>query len=503
MKTSLLSLLGANAALASIVIIPSTKYQEITGFGFSQAFTRASQFQAAESTLQKQALDLLFDTETGAGFSIIRNWIPSTTEHSIEPASPGSANSTPVYTWDGDDYGQVWFSTQAASYGVSTIYADAWSAPGFMKTSGNEATAGYLCGTTGHTCSTGDWKQAYADYLVQYVKFYQEEGLKITHLGFLNEPDFSPSYSQMQISDNAQEAIDFIPILYQTVQDAGLSLNLTCCDAMGWDTQSSYTDYLVKAGMEKYLDVITSHMYTGDATFELDTSLPAWISEAGDETGDGGFVTTWYSSGLVNEGMTWANKLAEGFTAADLSAYIYWEGFEINQTQSASHLVDTSGDEPLLSGIYYAFTMWSRFIRPGAYRIATSGTLTNVVTAAFQNTDDSVVVVLTNSGSSSQTAELSVSDTVDLSSVQAWVTDNDSQVVKTTVSIGTSSVSVTVPARGVVTVKFTAGGDDNEYNNNHYHYGNGRGCNSLGPVRRKTMDWRNYVCLTVYLPEVQ
>lgn len=48
----------------------------------------------------------------------------------------------------------------------------------------------YLCGTPGHDCASGDWRQAYANYLVQYVKFYQQEGLDITHLGFLNEPDF-------------------------------------------------------------------------------------------------------------------------------------------------------------------------------------------------------------------------------------------------------------------------------------------------------------------------
>jgi hypothetical protein len=55
---------------------------------------------------------------------------------------------------------------------------------------GNEANGGYLCGTTGHTCSSGDWRQAYANYLVQYVKYYNQAGIPITHLGFLNEPDY-------------------------------------------------------------------------------------------------------------------------------------------------------------------------------------------------------------------------------------------------------------------------------------------------------------------------
>lgn len=60
-----------------------------------------------------------------------------------------------------------------------------------MKTNGNDANGGSLCGVSGATCSSGDWKQAYADYLVQYVKFYAQEGVNITHLGFLNEPDLT------------------------------------------------------------------------------------------------------------------------------------------------------------------------------------------------------------------------------------------------------------------------------------------------------------------------
>lgn len=180
------------AAQTSITVDISTKYQTIDGFGFSQAFGRATEFKNLNSTVQKQGLDLLFSPTTGAGMTIIRNRIGSTnsTGDSIEPASPGSPTATPAYVFDGIDEGQVWLSQQAISYGVKTIYADAWSAPGFMKTNGDESNGGYLCGTTGHSCSSGDWRQAYANYLVKYVQLYKAAGISITHLGFLNEPDF-------------------------------------------------------------------------------------------------------------------------------------------------------------------------------------------------------------------------------------------------------------------------------------------------------------------------
>ncbi len=60
-----------------------------------------------------------------------------------------------------------------AKYGVRAFYADAWSAPGFMKTNGRDSGGGGLCGSPGTNCTTGDWRQAYADYLVKLVQLYQ------------------------------------------------------------------------------------------------------------------------------------------------------------------------------------------------------------------------------------------------------------------------------------------------------------------------------------------
>lgn len=131
------------ASAATITVDVNSPLQQIDGFGFSQAFGRAKELQSAASGLQKQALDYLFNTTTGAGFSIIRNRVGSGgSGDSIEPTSPGGPGNTPKYTWDSNDSGQLWFTQQAVSYGVKTIYADAWSAPGFMKTSGSDATPG-------------------------------------------------------------------------------------------------------------------------------------------------------------------------------------------------------------------------------------------------------------------------------------------------------------------------------------------------------------------------
>lgn len=116
----------------TITLDASTTYQKIIGFGASEAFAHAHQFQNLSEPLRRQVLDILFNTTSGAGLTVLRNII---TTGGIEPKSPGSATATPTYTWDGSDNGQVWLSKIAQDeYGVKTIYANAWSAPAYMKT---------------------------------------------------------------------------------------------------------------------------------------------------------------------------------------------------------------------------------------------------------------------------------------------------------------------------------------------------------------------------------
>lgn len=234
---STLSKLAAASVLgkASVSIDPGQQYQVVDGFGFSEAFQRAYQIKNLSETNRKRTLDLLFSDTDGAGLTILRNGIGSAhTDQkdftkSIEPDSPGSPSAPPDYQWDGKDNGQVWMSKQAMEYGVKTFYADAWSAPGFMKTNHDDSNCGYLCGVRRTDCPSGDWRQAYADYLVKYLRLYSQPGIPVTHVGFVNEPDLNITYASMQ-SDGTQAA-DFLKVLAPTLRKAGLSTGLVCCDA--------------------------------------------------------------------------------------------------------------------------------------------------------------------------------------------------------------------------------------------------------------------------------
>lgn len=166
-----------------ITVNVAQRFQTIDGFGFSEAFQRAYNIYNLPEPKRSQLIDLLFNATTGAGFSIVRNGIgssPNSTKDWMNthlPTSPGSPEAMEAgnasYVWDGKDSGQLWVSQQAVKYGVKTFYGNAWSAPGFMKTNGRDSGGGWLCGVPGTNCSSDDWRQAYADYLVKYIEFYE------------------------------------------------------------------------------------------------------------------------------------------------------------------------------------------------------------------------------------------------------------------------------------------------------------------------------------------
>ncbi|KAH7100948.1 glycoside hydrolase [Auriculariales sp. MPI-PUGE-AT-0066] len=418
------------------------------GFGFSEAFGHANHIYSYPAATQKQVLDLLFSPTVGIGATILRNRIGSGgSGDSILPNSPGCPTCTPSYVWDGTDGQQVWLTKQALSYGVKYIYANAWSAPGFMKTNNDQNNGGNLCGVSSASCSSGDWKQAYANFLVQYVKYYQQAGIAITHLGFLNEPEYTTTYSSMR--STGTQAADFIKVLSPALKAANLSsVQITCCDSMGWSNQITMTNELKSAGVESSIGVITSHAYSSQpGSSTISTSLKIWVTEHADLSGALS-PNNWYSSGGAGEGMTWANSIWAGIVNSNLSAYLYWIGAEPGTTNSA--LILTNGTTITASKRTWAFAQWSRYVRPGAVRLGTSGSGTNLRFSAFKNTDGTLSVQVLNNGGSAASINVATSGftTVSASGVYS-AQGTDIGTLSVTVSGGVASASV--PAHGMAT----------------------------------------------------
>jgi O-glycosyl hydrolase len=110
----------------------------------------------------------------------------------------------------------------------------------------------------------------------------------------------------------------------------------------------------------------------------------------------------------MGEGLYWANLIYTGIVNANLSAYLYWEGAEADAATN-SCLIQISGTIVTASARMWAMAQWSRYVRPGALRVATSGSTSTLKTSAFKNTDGTASIQVINMGSSAQAVSIAVS----------------------------------------------------------------------------------------------
>ncbi len=275
---------GAASWPPTVTVDGATTYQRIAGFGSSEAFGQAEVIQDAPAATQQQALDLLYSPVTGAGLTILRNEISADVGTTIEPTAPASPTAAPTYlplTSIADDQGQLWLAqTIRKEFGVTDVFADAWSAPAFMKTNDSVDNGGTLCGVPGATCASGDWRQAYANYLKQYAADYAAADVPLSYVGPENEANIGPGYDSMIMSP-AQTA-NFMEFLGPTLAFSGLPTRAECCATEGWDYAQQYAAAIESDPLaDLFTPLFTSHGYTEAP----DSPLAGWDKPSGRPSG--------------------------------------------------------------------------------------------------------------------------------------------------------------------------------------------------------------------------
>ncbi|KAK3314329.1 glycoside hydrolase family 30 protein [Apodospora peruviana] len=487
---------------ANLTVDITLTHQNIDGFGFCEAFQRAHSIRNLPEPYQKQVLDLLFDQKTGAGLSILRLGLGSSENSTLDHMNSPQPTEDGPFAWDRQDSGQVWVAKQVQKYGVTTFYADAWSAPGYMKTNGRDDQGGWLCGVRGEGQSNGtscgdgsSFVIAYAQYLARYVQGWFEEGIPIQHVGFLNEPNLIKPYATMQ--SNGYQAADEIFALSIALGGIGLpSVGISCCEAQGWSMARDILAEVQAASAEDQLSVITTHTYKGTPPGPerpLNTTLPVWVTEISPIMDRLGMTQTWYRNNSENEGLRNGVNIHEALVTGNVSAYIYWIGVSQssaeapfiwapnrdrndtretmwwpNEQVNMTTGIKTNSSVPYytIGSTYWATAHYSRFIRPGAKRVGTElkssgGVSKSILSSAYVNQDRSVVVQIINNGDAEVDVDVLVLRSGPVSSaksktcrVDTWITDNSRRFVSVGLGEAVSedgTFEKSLPARSLTT----------------------------------------------------
>ncbi len=388
----------------SVFVDPTKTYQQFLGIGAALTDASAETFAKLSKDKQQEFLKAHFDKENGIGYTIARTNI-----HSCDFSS-GSY----TYVTDGDkdlksfniDHDRKYripFIKEAinAAGGKLTLYASPWSPPAWMKDNNNILKGGKL---------KSDFFQPWANYYTKFIKAYEKEGIPVWGITIQNEPMATQRWESCIYT--AEEERDFLKnFLGPTMHKEGLADK----KIIVWDhnrdliyqrAQTYFDDPLAA----KYAWGIGFHWYEdwsgGQQMFDnvalVNKVYPdknILFTEGCAESFDS---TRYYRWSLGEE---YGRSMIYDFN----SGAVGWTDWNIllDETGGPNHVknfcfapmhADTRNNKLIYTNSYYYIGHFSKFIKPGAKRIISSPSRSQLLTTAFKNEDGTVVVVVMNQG---------------------------------------------------------------------------------------------------------
>ncbi|MFT4257287.1 MAG: glycoside hydrolase family 30 beta sandwich domain-containing protein [Pseudoxanthomonas sp.] len=396
-------------APADIEVDARSRHQRIVGFGASITDASAWLIQQRMTPAQREALlrELFGREQGGLGFDFVRLTIGasdfSRRHYSLDDPPDGKPDpELRHFSIAANMEDVVPVTRQALAINPRLkIMASPWSAPAWMKDSGN------LIG--GRLQSR--YHDAFARYLLRYVDAYAAEGIPVFALTVQNEPDFEPAdYPGMRF--NAPERAHFIGEHLGPLRDQRHpALQIFDWDH-NWDKPEEPLRVLADPQAGRHVSAVAWHCYGGEpaAQSRVHDARPdkdAYMTECsgGDwEPVRSGGLTRQVRQLVVATTRNWARGVLFWNLALDETNGPYTGGCD---TCRGVVTIDSKTGAVSRTDDYYALAHASRFVRRDAWRIGSSETTDGLVNVAFLNSDDgSRVLIVVNSNDA--TREFSV-----------------------------------------------------------------------------------------------
>lgn len=387
----------AKAAAGTIVVEPAKRYQQMQGFGASITDASAWLIQAKLDPAQRGALlEDLFGRTTGIGMSFTRLTIGasdfSRAHYSFDDMPKGETDPE-LKRFSIDAQRDTVLPVVKAALALNPqlkVMASPWSAPGWMKTS-DSLIKGAL---------KPEAFDPFARYLNRYVDAMKAEGVPIFALTLQNEPHFEPDdYPGMRV-DPARRAAFIGGHLGPLLARENPGTAIFDWDH-NWDEPDSPSAVLADPVAARYVSAVAWHCYAGDVGVQarVHDRFPGkdtWFTECS----GGGWAPDW-SKNL----QFFTRTLVIGTTRGWARGVLLWNlaldengGPFLGGCKNCRGVVtiDSRSGAVTRNVEYYALAHASRFVRPGAHRIASSDGAGDVVNVAFRNPDGSIALLVAN-----------------------------------------------------------------------------------------------------------
>jgi glucuronoarabinoxylan endo-1,4-beta-xylanase len=365
---------------ADVVASWTSPQQTIDGFGAATAF-RANALTAADA-------DLFFSASAGIGLTILRVGIAPT----------------------GGLLGGAWSDGALAAARGARVMATPWTAPAAWKSNGSEDNGGTLL-----TSHYSDWASVMTSFL---GSFKANSGVNVYAVSIQNEPDLSEPYESMVFSVNQLAA--FAKVLSPMLAAMSPRPKLMMGEYSTWNSLDTLTSYLVNNDKTALglVDIFGTHQYGNGAPtpYTSNYTQPLWETEASS------FES--FDPSITN-GLRTAEWINDALTTGHATAWLYW--WLYGQNADNEGLVGSSDHPGQMTKRYYALGNFSKFVRPGWVRLATTGTKSGIygVTAFKDPVSGSFAIVVVNASSASVPITLGVANATSGASVVPYATYDD------------------------------------------------------------------------------
>lgn len=382
------ALRGTAPAPIPIVVDPGGRRQTVTGFGAGLSAASAWLIHhRLDDNARKALLRELFDPDTGLGLSLLRLAVGSSEfareRYSLDDVPPGQQDPNLAQVSLGPDREAV-LPVARAALAVNPalrFIATPYSAPGWMKN-----TDSLVQGTLRPEATA-----VYARYLRRFADLYREEGVPVFALTLQHEPRVAPADAPGMLLDAAARTA----LAAQMAPDGVRILELDD----SWDAAADALKVLGDPATQAHVAGTAWHCYAGDVAAQTTVhdahpDKDIYLTEC-----SGGNWAPGWADGLVHFGATiagatrhWANGVMLGNLALDESG-----GPRIGGCAGCRGVVtiDVHGSVQR-NPEYYALAHASRFVRPGAVALVSTGTVDGVAHAAFANADGALVLLVVN-----------------------------------------------------------------------------------------------------------
>ena len=381
---------------------PQRTFQTMIGIGGALTDAAAETFAKLPAERQAQLMDAYYSTDHGIGYTLART--------NINSCDFSSASYT--YVTEGDKTLSSFTiapdlrykiplikRAMAASGNRMKLFASPWSPPAYMKDNNDMLHGGHL---------RAEYREAWALYYTKFIESYRQAGVPVWAITIQNEPMATQTWESCiyQPEDERDFLRDYLgPVMARRgLKDVNIIVWDHNRDLIVQRAQTIFDDpkaapYAWGIGFHWYEDWSGgTQMYDNvDLVHRLYPAKHLIFTEGTPANFDSTAYGRWslgeaYGRSMIHD----FNTGAEGWTDWNILLDEKGGPNHVGNYCFAPIHADTRTGQLIYTNSYYYIGHFSKFIRPGARRVAVAPSRSMLLATGFVNPDGSVAIVVMN-----------------------------------------------------------------------------------------------------------